>query len=334
MVIVFKSITPAPQVSTMPRLSLVVLFGTFLTKLWTPAHGFYVDHGNPYDEGNLEVLTLSISQNDAPMLTKVYYPTRIDTYAVLFFTGGYQGDIPSELYSDVLVRVASHGFVVIGVDYMPMVTVQANVRDRTQRLGADHTQKYFEELRWVTKHLEGRIAKQLNRTGLVPDFNHLAIGCHSAGCDPLVKMTLQNHTFSKAALLLEPFSFNYATPVTFKMPAFILGTELSTQPHACVRPGHGYNHFYNMRNCPRMLMEVKGHGHCDIYNETWFKACQLTHFCKTNPDVDINKYHKFIQGISAAFLTTTLQGRDKLQYITNTTALPVELLEFKIDMDC
>eukprot|EP00058_Branchiostoma_floridae_P025325 XP_002610815.1 hypothetical protein BRAFLDRAFT_94943 [Branchiostoma floridae] len=296
----------------MSRLSWFVLFVTFLTKLWTTAQAVYVDDGNPFEEGDLDVLTLSISQNDAPMLTKVYYPTRIDTYAVLFFTGGYQGDIPSELYSDVLVRIARHGYVVIGVDYMPMETVQAN----------------------VTKHLEGRIAKQLNRTGLVPDFSHLGIGCHSAGCDPLVKMTLQHHTFSKAALLLEPFSFNYATPVTFKMPALILGTELSTQPHVCVRPGQGYNHFYDMWKCPRMLMEVKGHGHCDMYNETWYKACQLTHFCKTNPDVDINKYHGFVQGISAAFLTTTLQGRDKLQYITNTTALPVELMEFKIDMNC
>ncbi|XP_078616824.1 uncharacterized protein LOC144885052 isoform X1 [Branchiostoma floridae x Branchiostoma japonicum] len=322
------------SVSNMSRLSWFVLFVTFLTKLWTTAQAVYVDDGNPFEEGDLDVLTLSISQNDAPMLTKVYYPTRIDTYAVLFFTGGYQGDIPSELYSDVLVRIARHGYVVIGVDYMPMETVQANVRDRTPRLVGDHTQKYMEELQWVTKHLEGRIAKQLNRTGLVPDFSHLGIGCHSAGCDPLVKMTLQNHTFSKAALLLEPFSFNYATPVTFKMPALILGTELSTQPHVCVRPGQGYNHFYDMWKCPRMLMEVKGHGHCDMYNETWYKACQLTHFCKTNPDVDINKYHSFVQGLSAAFLTTTLQGRDKLQYITNTTALPVELMEFKIDMNC
>ncbi|XP_078697489.1 uncharacterized protein LOC144925383 isoform X1 [Branchiostoma floridae x Branchiostoma belcheri] len=318
----------------MNRLPWVVLFGTFLTRLWTSAQGLYVDNGDPYDEGPLEVLTLSISQNDAPMLTKVYYPTRIDTYAVLFFTGGYQGDIPSELYSDVLVRVASHGFVVIGIDYMSMVTATANVRDRSQRLGGDHTQKYMEELQWVTKNLEARIAQHLNRTGLVPDFSHLAIGCHSAGCDPLVKMTLQNHTFSKAALLLEPFSFNYATPVPFQMPAFILGTELSTQPHACVRPGQGYNHFYDMWKCPRMLIAVKDHGHCDIYNETWYKACQLTHFCKTNPDVDINKYHNFIQGISAAFLTTTLQGRDKLQYITNTTLLPVQLLEYKNDMNC
>eukprot|EP00058_Branchiostoma_floridae_P025324 XP_002610814.1 hypothetical protein BRAFLDRAFT_94944 [Branchiostoma floridae] len=299
------------------RLSWFVLVGTFITQLWTPAQGVYVDDENPFDTGNLGVLTLTISQGDAPMLTK-----------------GYQGDIPSEIYSDVLVRIAKHGYVVIAADYVPLVTNQANVRDRTLRLAGDHTQKYFEELQWVTKRLEGRIAKQLNRNGLVPDFSHLGIGCHSAGCDPLVKMTLQNHTFSKAALLLEPFSFNYATPVTFKMPAFILGTELSTQPHVCVQAGKGYNHFYDMWKCPRMLMEVKGHGHCEMVNDTWYKTCQIFHLCKTNPDVDINKYHSFIQGLSAAFLTTTLQGRDKLHYITNTTALPVELMEFKIDMNC
>ncbi|CAH1240368.1 Hypp5994 [Branchiostoma lanceolatum] len=320
----------------MDRLAWVVLFATLMTNLWATAQGIYVDNGNPYDNGTLEVQTLSISQHDAPLLTKVYYPKKIDTYAVLFFTGGLLGEIPAESYSDVLKAIASHGFVVIGVDYLPLAAVSKNERDSDGIQGqvGDQTKKYLAELQWVTQHLEERIARQLNQTGLVPAFDHLAVSCHSAGCDPIVDMTMQNHTFSKAALFLEPFSYNFKTPVTFKMSALMLGTELSTQKPACIYPAQGYDHFYDFWKCPRIVMNVKGHGHCEILNPATFEACKFAHACKINPDSDLKKYRNFIQGISAAFLTTTLQGRDKLQYITNTTALPVELLEFKKDLDC
>ncbi|XP_019637374.1 PREDICTED: uncharacterized protein LOC109479797 [Branchiostoma belcheri] len=314
----------------MDRLTWALLSATFTATLWATAQGIYVDTGNPYDNGTLEVNTLTISQHDAPLLTKVYYPNKIDTYAVLFFTGGLLGYIPVESYSIVLKAVASHGFVVVGVDYLPL----ADERDRTPGQVGSQTKKYLEELQWVTQHLEERIALQLNQSGLVPAFDHLAVGCHSAGCDPIVDMTEKNHTFSKAALFLEPFSYHFKTPVKFRMSAFILGTEFSTQKPMCIYPAEGYNHFYDFWQCPKIVMNVKGHGHCEILDPPTYAECKFAKACKINPDADLKKYRSFIQGISAAFLTTTLQGRDKLQYITNTTLLPVQLLEFKKDLDC
>eukprot|EP00058_Branchiostoma_floridae_P025323 XP_002610813.1 hypothetical protein BRAFLDRAFT_127482 [Branchiostoma floridae] len=316
----------------MDRLMWVLVLTTLM---WTTAQGIYVDNGNPYDNGTLEVMTLTISQHDAPLLTKVYYPKKIDTYAVLFFTGGLLGYIPVESYSIVLKAIASHGFVVVGVDYLPFSTVPSTYeRDRDQRKVGDQTKKYLEELQWVTQHLEERIARQLNQTGLVPAFDHLGISCHSAGCDPIADMTFQNHTFSKAALFLEPFSYHFKTPVTFRMPALMYGTELSTQKPECIYVGEGYNHFYDFWQCPKIVMNVKSHGHCEILDPPTFEACKRAKACKINPDSDLIKYRSFVQGLSAAFLTTTLQGRDKLQYVTNTTLLPVELLELKTDLDC
>ncbi|XP_019637371.1 PREDICTED: chlorophyllase-1-like [Branchiostoma belcheri] len=323
----------------MNQLTWAVLFVTFMTKLWVTTQGIYVDNGNPYDNGTLEVVNLTLSQHDAPLLTKVYYPKKIDTYAVVFFAGGLLGWIPAESYSDVLKRVASHGFVVIGVDYLPYTfptpPPEVRVRTHTQEGVQSHqSKKYLEELQWLAQHLEARIAQQLNQTGLVPDFRHLAVSCHSAGCDPIVDMAMENQTFSKAALFLEPFSYHFKTPMTYTMPAFILGTEFSTEHPACIFPREGYDHFYDMWQCPKIVMNVKGHGHCEVLDAWLYSVCAKYQFCKANPDADINKYHNFIQGISAAFLTTTLQGWDKLQYITNTTLLPVQLLEFKKDLDC
>ncbi|XP_078616601.1 uncharacterized protein LOC144884917 [Branchiostoma floridae x Branchiostoma japonicum] len=326
----------------MNQLTWVVVLAISMTKLWITAEGIYVDNGNPYDKGTLQVLNFTISQHDAPLLTKVYYPKKIDTYAVLFFTGGLLGYIPAESYSDVLTRVASHGFVVIGVDYLPypIPTPPADViRARAHRQGVQSHQskKYMEELQWLTQNLEGRIAQQLNHTTLprlVPAFDHLAVSCHSAGCDPFADMILQNHTFAAAALFLEPFSFHFKTPLTFNIPALILGTEFSTEHPACIWPNEGYDHFYSMWKCPKIVMNVKGHGHCEMLDAGMYSVCAKENFCKSNPDADLNKYHNFVQGISVAFLTTELQGQDKMQYVTNTTLLPVELLEFKKDLDC
>ncbi|XP_066296442.1 uncharacterized protein [Branchiostoma lanceolatum] len=325
----------------MDRLTRIALFATFMTKLWVTAKGIYVDNGNPFDKGTLEVLNFTISQHEAPLLTKVYYPQKIDTYAVLFFTGGLLGWIPAESYDDVLIRVASHGFVAIGVNYLPyhIPTPPPDVRHRPHGEGVQshESKKYLEELQWLTKHLEGRIAQQTNRTTLprlVPAFDHLAVSCHSAGCDPFADIILQNHTLAKAALLLEPFSYHFETPLTFNMPALILGTEFSTEHPRCILPNEGYDHFYDLWKCPKIVMNVKGHGHCEMLDAWMYSVCAKLQFCKANVDADLNKYHSFVQGISAAFLSTTLQGRDKLQYITNTTALPVELLEFKKDLDC
>ncbi|XP_035696755.1 uncharacterized protein LOC118430152 [Branchiostoma floridae] len=366
----------------MNQLTWVVVLAISMTKLWITAQGIYVDNGNPYDKGTLQVLNFTISQHDAPLLTKVYYPKKIDTYAVLFFTGGLLGYIPAESYSDVLTRVASHGFVVIGVDYLPFPIPTPPVgvigdRAHRQGVGSHQSKKYMEELQWLTQNLEGRIAQQLNHTTLprlVPAFDHLAVSCHSAGCDPFADMIVQNHTFAAAALFLEPFSFHFKTPLTFNMPALILGTEFSTEHPACIWPNEGYDHFYDMWKCPKIVMNVKvsmhitvntfkmthstaiiqtddansffgqyfflsfespqGHGHCEMLDAGMYSVCAKEQFCKSNPDADLNKYHSFVQGISVAFLTTELQGQNKLQYVTNTTLLPVELLEFKKVLDC
>eukprot|EP00058_Branchiostoma_floridae_P025322 XP_002610812.1 hypothetical protein BRAFLDRAFT_94946 [Branchiostoma floridae] len=270
----------------MNQLTWVVVLAISMTKLWITAQGIYVDNGNPYDKGTLQVLNFTISQHDAPLLTKV----------------GVIGD-----------------------------------RAHRQGVGSHQSKKYMEELQWLTQNLEGRIAQQLNHTTLprlVPAFDHLAVSCHSAGCDPFADMIVQNHTFAAAALFLEPFSFHFKTPLTFNMPALILGTEFSTEHPACIWPNEGYDHFYDMWKCPKIVMNVKGHGHCEMLDAGMYSVCAKEQFCKSNPDADLNKYHSFVQGISVAFLTTELQGQNKLQYVTNTTLLPVELLEFKKVLDC
>ena len=51
-------------------------------------------------------------------LSSVYFPDKADEFPVIFFIGGLNGYVWVEWYSTYLKMLASHGFFVIGVDYI------------------------------------------------------------------------------------------------------------------------------------------------------------------------------------------------------------------------
>ncbi|KAK7497192.1 hypothetical protein BaRGS_00011486 [Batillaria attramentaria] len=85
---------------------------------WRALNGIFVDKGDPYKLGPLKVaqLTLAKTVQGAPLHTEVFFPLEAGDYSPIFFVGGWRGLIPAELYEDVQTQLASHGFVVFGVD--------------------------------------------------------------------------------------------------------------------------------------------------------------------------------------------------------------------------
>ena len=80
-------------------------------------------------------------------LTVAYYPVANGSYAPVLFVPGLYGVIYAEWYSDVLERVASHGFIMIGVDtFWPAVsdtpTPPGNITEEPQFI--------FKILQWVS----------------------------------------------------------------------------------------------------------------------------------------------------------------------------------------
>ena len=79
----------------------------------------------------------------------VYYPVSNGSYAPVLFVPGLFGVIYAEWYSDVFKRVASHGFIVIGVDtFWPVLsdTPTAPPRNITEE-----PQFIFKILQWVSQ---------------------------------------------------------------------------------------------------------------------------------------------------------------------------------------
>ena len=80
----------------------------------------------------------------------MFFPVQAGDYPPVFFVGGLDGLIPSDMYTDVLSQLASHGFVVFGVDpRFPFLQSDVSRPD----VGAD-VKSLFVHLDWVSS-IEG-----------------------------------------------------------------------------------------------------------------------------------------------------------------------------------
>ena len=76
----------------------------------------------------------------------MFFPVQAGDYPPIFFVGGLDGLVPSEMYMDVQSQLASHGFVVFGVDpRFPLLQSDVNRPD----VGAD-VKPLFAHLDWVS----------------------------------------------------------------------------------------------------------------------------------------------------------------------------------------
>lgn len=60
----------------------------------------------------------------------------------------------------------------------------------------------------------------------------------------------------QSTIFLEPVSFAIIENIPVMIPALMYGTQLSTVGNKCVIPGFSYNKFYDVWNCPKIVMEV------------------------------------------------------------------------------
>ncbi|KAL8619031.1 hypothetical protein ACOMHN_020729 [Nucella lapillus] len=255
----------------------------------------------------------------------VFFPIEEGDYPPVFFVGGLEGLIPSEMYVDVLTRLASHGFVVFGVDPRYPVSQRDSVSEHGDvTVGVDVTM-LFKQYDWLHNYMG-------NKTDAHITWNYTALACHSAGCDATLKMILQNHIFAQASVYLKPYSASAKETVPVTIPTLSYGTELSEKGFPqCAVSGMDWK----QSPCLKILMEVKGFGHCDILDPLPWQACHDTHFCTTTNNSRNAEYRHFVQGVVSAFLIGTLEGNmATLTYILNYSHVPFPLLDLQSDLGC
>lgn len=80
------------------------------------------------------------------ILFTAYFPQDVGTYPVVLFLGGWNGYILVEFYETVLYRIASHGFIVFGIDnHFPVENLQFEKENNLQQ----DISKIFNQYTWV-----------------------------------------------------------------------------------------------------------------------------------------------------------------------------------------
>ncbi|XP_072018512.1 uncharacterized protein [Amphiura filiformis] len=318
----------------------------------------YVDTGNPYDPGKLQVSSFVLTSipDGIPKRAVVYHPTEPGDYAVMFFVPGLGGFVPSFLYDNFLANVSTHGYIVASSAwFVPTFGQDTKSRlptfgrdmdspsgkgimslfpeeDGEDNLKASRSDTYWKVLIWLQENLATVLSSRA--PGVQARFDHLGLSGHSAGAGEIYSIMMRNTSLAQAAVFIEPAN-RVPEPIDFYLPGLMFGTEYGEETPACNGQGFDFRQNYENWQCPRAMSNVKGFGHCDIMSPLGWNLCRLVNFCKTVPETDLTKYHMFLQGYTAAFYGTYLQNNgDMLKYVTDQDRIPIEFLEFKTDVNC
>ncbi|XP_062504597.1 uncharacterized protein LOC134181349 isoform X2 [Corticium candelabrum] len=300
----------------------------------------YVFPGNPYGAGRFDIVETLVRkdvEHAPPFAAMVYSPRQSGVYAAVLFAGGLYSYMPIAAYGDILSSIASHGFVVVGVELLqfPNESVPLLQRSRKPISNMEDPQKFFQELDWMKENLNGKYLSQYNVT---VDWDQVGFSCHSDGCDYGIRMVLANSSRAnfKGAVFYSPFSFHILQIRNgTKWPSLSFGTQLGEEWPPCCSPPFDFRGIYDRLACPRILANVTGFGHCDLLNDKFWTLCNTIHLCKTDPRNDRVAYKKFTQGIGTALFIATLQGETScLAYATNKTLIPLPLGDLDSDVSC
>ena len=81
----------------------------------------------------------------------VYFPQEAGLYPAVLFVPGLNGDVLAEVYETVLLRIASHGFFVFGLDSkfpIEQVKNRHNTQNKGNNLKGD-INEFFQQYIWV-----------------------------------------------------------------------------------------------------------------------------------------------------------------------------------------
>ncbi|XP_077988614.1 uncharacterized protein LOC144443116 [Glandiceps talaboti] len=262
----------------------------------------------------------------------VFHPTEPGLYGVWYLIGGWGGLLPTILYSNISHNIASHGFIVTGID--PFIPVNLVNDDDTVNSDDDpvtiQVEDYFDQLAWLEENLNEYLSGI--SPGVKASWDHVSAGCHSAGCRDIYNMLQQNNTVFKSCVFIEPH--HRITEINdFVVPAVMYGTELAYDFPNCNIVGRDYRTFYDHWQCPRVLMQVADYGHCAVLDEEWWIIC--SNVCTADLTNDHAAYQDYVQGLAHAFMAVYVGGyQPHLDYVINPENIPIALLEHEHDTVC
>lgn len=260
-------------------------------------------------------------------------------FPVLLMLHGYL--LYSNFYSQLIMHVASHGFVVIA----PQLYTIAGT-DSTDEINA--TGAFLD---WASNSLRDVLPSNIR-----PNFHKLALSGHSRGGKVAFALALEKVTKShlkiSALIGIDPADgmekgnqtpppvLTYI-PKSFQldgMPALVIGSsfgEMKKNPlfPPCAPKGVNHHDFYDESQNPAWYFVVNDHDHFDMLDDDTRGVRGKSTYCLCKNGKVREPMRKFVGGIIVAFLDANLNGDDsKLMSIRNGEETNIPVFFDKVDV--
>jgi len=238
--------------------------------------------------------------------TKAALPT-------IFFVSGFGANAPVFGYSDLLTKIASKGYVIVGVDRLSIPNYPKEAR------------KFMDVLAWAKS---GSLKQEMVKKGLTatPDLDSTVVMAQSAGNHIVGQALADNCMYAKAFVMIDPVDgldpfgivksenlIHPGTKVNFSTPAIILDNGLDPRGGlggiSCAPLTLGSPRWYNAWAGPIWHVNATAYGHIDCLDDALIGVGSVV--CPSNSTTDKNQYRQHLADASALFIEGVLDNKQE-----------------------
>jgi len=223
-------------------------------------------------------LNISFGAEDTPdYWVHVYSAQSNVSLPTIFFVSGFGANAPVFGYSDLLTRIASKGYIIVGVDRLSVPNYPKEAS------------RFMDVLTWAK---EGNLKTEMVKKGLTatPDLDRSTVMAQSAG----------NHIVHSEDLITPGKKLNFSTP------AIILDTGLDPKgvrafkSVACMPIQLGSPRWYRAWRGPIWHVNATAYGHVDCLYDVMISVAGLV--CPSNSTTDKKLYRQHLADTSTLFI--------------------------------
>jgi chlorophyllase len=283
----------------------------------------YVSGANPYESGALTVRTVDFARCEygVPVETRVHVPEGAYRWPVVVFQHGFLVDV--SLYSEVLVHLASHGFVVVAPQmYAPQgLPVGMPSVDEEVALA-------LAVLDWV----EMRLASVLD---VDADVTLIGLAGHSRGGRVVWSVLRQDDSLALAVAGVDPVDSTAgpfdcgeavtAEPFPFALPTLVVGAGRGSDTGlSCAPPGRNHEQFFAASPGPAWHVVAPEAGHMDLLDANLDRCGWICSVCPVGTDREAMR--PLTGGMLVAFFRGALVGDTAgYDWLTDVGAAPMAI---------
>lgn len=283
----------------------------------------------PYE---VNLIDVAAGEDGAPREFRIYEPLGAEgNIPFVHFQHGFT--YKDYYYDDMLVHLASHGFVVVSSQSNHGVM---GVNGDTTSVEAE---KVLNLINWLKTNLQSKLTVSV-------DFENIGLSGHSRGGKVSNRVLNLDPTIAKGFFGVDPVDsgspvdnsdpLSLNEPVQFRGESFFLGTQYGPNggSMACAPEGENSANFYRRYHAPSHHIIAAGVGHADMVDPDNLAGCGANcAVCQSSGNTTLNQmFISYAGGLMVAFFNMSLKGQTKYDLILHDASnhpFPTTLVEHK-----